>query len=527
MFELLMERSNYLPDDDVAVELRGDPNPDGVIAVSHLGHEVQRFPANTPLIELGKWRPGGYGLTWESEGVRRATAAFRVEPFPGARLFYGFVSEYPEQPDLSGMTELARRLHLNAVQFYDWAFRHADLLGGGEKYTDPLGRPVHLESVASMIDAFAEIGAVAHGYAAVYAVGDQEWEDWSPLALLDAEGNAYALADFLRIIDCSDPRWLSHFTQELKSSSKRPGFVAFHLDQYGQPKWGQRADGALVDVEKAFSTLVRHIADQLPDARLVFNNVNDFPSWSSTSWPQSAVYIEPWAPNDDLGSLASMITAARNRGSLPVCLAAYQSVYRTATRQEADLAAQFTMATCFSHGATQLLAGQSHSILVDPYYVDHHDASPSTVSMLAEWYDFAAEWDELLFDPEINDITQSHAGTYNDDIDVEFGKAQITSSPQPGALWRRITRTSVGDVVHVVNLIGQKDTLWDAPKSHPQNIGPGRLRIRCRRAGQLPEVQVLSPGAIPVKLNVEDHGTHAEATLPSPSIWQVIHIVDK
>ena len=36
------------------------------------------------------------------------------------------------------MTDNLRRLHLTGVQFYDWAYRHADLLGGGETYDDAL-----------------------------------------------------------------------------------------------------------------------------------------------------------------------------------------------------------------------------------------------------------------------------------------------------------------------------------------------------------------------------------------------------
>ena len=28
--------------------------------------------------------------------------------------------------------DTVRRLHLTGIQFYDWAYRHADLLGGGE-----------------------------------------------------------------------------------------------------------------------------------------------------------------------------------------------------------------------------------------------------------------------------------------------------------------------------------------------------------------------------------------------------------
>ena len=44
------------------------------------------------------------------------------------------------------------------------------------------------------------------------------------------------------------------------------------------------------------------------------------------------------------------------------------------TAADGDLATSFTMATLFSHGATQLLAGEAGRVLVDPYYVDNHVA---------------------------------------------------------------------------------------------------------------------------------------------------------
>lgn len=526
MNELLMNKAAYVAGDEVAVEVRSEGLTSGEIVITRLGVEVSRFPIQDRFVELGVWQPGGYGVSWFNGGSCQATSAFRVEEFAGSRLCYGFVSDYPAEPDLVGMSEFARRLHLNAVQFYDWAFRHADLVGNDKLYRDPLGREVHQDSVAKMVRSYAEVGTTAHGYAAVYAVGDDEWDRWSGLALLDAEQNPFELAGFLKIIDCSDPAWLTHFTDDLREAGNRLGFTAFHLDQYGQPKWAQRADGKIVDLEQSFGVLVRHVADAVPEARLVFNNVNDFPSWASVSWPQAAVYIEPWAPNDTLGSLARLITAARNRGSLPVCLAAYQSVYRTSDPTSADLATQFTLATCFSHGATQLLAGQTNAILVDPYYVNHLEASDETVAILTAWYDFAAEWDELLFDSAITDVTSSHTGPYNDDIDVTFPGVGVTDEPSPGQLWRRVTRTRYGDVVHIINLVSQTDTLWDAPKTPPESVGPGNIRIRRRYSGRLPKIQVLAPGQRPQRLDVVVQGTHAVAELPSPSIWQVIHIVD-
>src|SRR5690606_14804437 len=119
---------------------------------------------------------------------------------------------YPPGADPAPVADLARQLHLTAVQFYDWAYRHADLLGGGEEYRDALDQPISLATVRSYAEAVRATGADALGYAAVYAVGPQEWPTWEAHALLDPSGRPYGLGDFLFVVDPAAPAWLEHFT---------------------------------------------------------------------------------------------------------------------------------------------------------------------------------------------------------------------------------------------------------------------------------------------------------------------------
>jgi dextranase len=272
--------------------------------------------------------------------------------------------------------------------------------------------------------------------------------------------------------------------------------------------------------------MIEAARDRLPGAQLVFNNVNDFPTWATASAPQDAVYIEVWEPTLTLGSLGAVVGRARSvAAGKPVVIAAYQHVYDSAPAPSADLATSFTMATLFSHGATQLLAGEADRILVDPYYVRNHAVQPSTAALLKRWYDFLVEHDELLMDPAIVDVTASYAGAYNDDCDVAFGGAPVSGSATPGAVWRRVT--SAGDrlVVHLVNLVGQEDALWDAPRAEPTRPGAGILRFR-RSGTDVPRVRVADPDAAGRLLDVAVtlDGTHATAVIPDFGVWQLIVI---
>ncbi|WP_158865878.1 glycoside hydrolase family 66 protein [Leifsonia sp. AG29] len=525
MSELLPTRAWFGPDHDVQVELRGVSGA-GDLTLWRLGEQQGSWTVDDPaVVSLGTLAPGGYGVEWTDGSIRLRTA-IHVAAEDNRRLRYGFTVDYSPGRDPRGLVDTVRRLHLTDVQFYDWAYRHADLLGGGEDYEDALGQPVSLASVRRLVGAVQEAGARALGYAAVYAVGPREWDAWKEWALLDARGEPYALGDFLFIVDPAAVPWLSHFRDELAAAVDSVGFDGFHLDQYGYPKHARRADGLAVDVSRSFDVLVSRVRDLLPDAHLVFNNVNDFPTWTTAKSRQDAVYIEVWDPHLTLGSLAAVVTRARAAsGDKPIAIAAYQHVYDSAQAPEADRATAFTMATLFSHGATQLLAGESDRILVDPYYVRNHVVEDSTAGLLRRWYDFMVEHDELLFDPAIVDVTGSYAGSYNDDLDVSYADAEVTGAPVAGAVWRRVVETAHGMVIHLINLAGQQDTLWDGPKEEVPDIGPGMLRVRAV-AGSTPRVRVADPEGSPrlVDLPARMESTHAIVLLPPPGAWQLVLI---
>jgi dextranase len=520
--ELLPVRVLDAPDRPVGIEVRGLPAP-GVLEVRHLGEVCASVPVEADgVVEVGPLPPGGYSVA-----LAGAHTAVEVAVNPRDVLRYGFVVDYRPGRDLAAVADNLRRLHLTGVQFYDWAYRHADLLGGGEQYDDALGQPVSLDTVRALVAACHEVGADALGYAAVYAVGPQEWPKWEHDALLTPSGPAYGLGDFLFLVDPAAPDWLDHFRADLREATASVGFDGFHLDQYGYPKRAHLPDGRTVDVAKSFCTLIEGVRDALGESRLVFNNVNDFPTWATAHTRQDAVYIEVWKPQLELGHLAQTVTRARAEADgKPVVIAAYQHVYDQAPAAAADRATALTMATLHSHGATHLLAGEADRILVDPYYVRNHTVEASTADLLHRHYDFAVAHAELLFPPSVTEVTSSFAADYNDDLDVSYAGVQVSQLATPGTVWRRITQAADDRyVVHLINLVGQDDALWDAARAEPGDPGTATLRIR-RTGPGLPRVRWADPDQqlhlVDVEVSLD--GDHATATLPAPHLWQVVVI---
>jgi dextranase len=523
--EVLPTRAVYRSGEDVVVDVRNAAAA-GTLTVHRLGDEVARHAVTgAGPVHLGALPDGGYGIELVV-GASSARTAVEVADPSVDRARYGFVVDYRPGRDVSAVADNVRRLHLTDVQFYDWAYRHADLLGGGETYDDALGQPIALDTVRRLVAGVHAAGSRALGYAAVYAVGNEEWDEWNDVALVDALGDPYALGDFLRLVDPADPRWSKHFTADLRASVDAVGFDGFHLDQYGYPKHATRVDGTPVRVEDSFAKLIDDVRSALPSGRLIFNNVNDFPTWRTGRAPQDAVYIEAWLPHTTLGHLAQLVRRAHAAGSgKPVIVAAYQHVYDSAPADAADRATAFTMATLFSHGATHLLCGEADRILVDPYYVRNHVVGRGTAAMLQRWYDFLVAHVEVLQGPGLVDVTGSYLGSYNDDCDVSYDGVTVGDQPIAGALWARVVETPGRLVVHLVNLVGQDDTDWDAPRNPVPGLGDGALRLRLAGPA-LPRIRVADPDLSPrlVDVPVRADGTHAVATLPSPGVWQVVVI---
>ena len=526
---LIPSRGIYLTGEPVHVDVTGLAAA-GIPAVLHvmeLGVAVRAVGVHSSgTIAIGELPPGSYGITLVSDGIPLGRTAVQVVDAAtrGAVHRYGFVVDYRADRDPATLADIVRRLHLTDIQFYDWAYRHADLLGGGERYDDALGNVVALDMVRALVQSCHDSGARALGYAAVYAVGRQEWPRWESIALLDALSRPYTLGDFLNVVDPGDPTWLGHLSADLAQAAETVGFDGFHLDQYGWPKSAMLPSGVRIDLAERFVSLIEALRARLPQSRLVFNNVNDFPTWATSRSSQDAVYIEVWEPHTTLADLADVVTRARAVGAdKPVVIAAYQQCYLDAPRPAADQATALTMATLFSHGATHLLAGDAGRVLVDPYYVRNHPAEPATLDRLTRWYDFLVEHHCLLLDPEITDVTGSYAGSYNDDLDVAYPSAATSGQPKPGTVWRRITRRGDWLIVHLINLSATTDPRWDQPQPPPGDPGIGELRLRLG-GGPPPSVLVADPDGrghlepVPVATD----GCRGTAVLPALQTWQVV-----
>lgn len=175
------DKAQYLCGEDVRIdlppELRG-----GEAQVTRLERPVpcraHREGAALVLSGLGE---GNYGVTIR-HGELRWEGTFDVVPERRRVTRYGFLTDFA--PDDEGEDDLRWMcaLHLNAVQFYDWMYRHDKLLPDSELYSDPMGRPTSLAVIEGKIAACKKLGMRPFAYGAVYAATAATCEahpDWA------------------------------------------------------------------------------------------------------------------------------------------------------------------------------------------------------------------------------------------------------------------------------------------------------------------------------------------------------------
>lgn len=459
--DLIPDRSHYLTDQAVVIEFSAPAPSDGIAVVTKLAERVRTVPVarNATMVDLGRFGKGGYGVHCAGGGT-----AFDVVSSPFERPRYGFVAEMTPGVDVEALTRNFRRMHLNLAQFYDWGYRHSQLLPPDRLYTDPLGLERDLDLVNQLASSMSRQGTLPLGYSAVYAVGSEESEKWAGSVLLRSDGEPYRLGeDFLVLVDPAEPVWLEHYLDQLEAVLAGTTLQGFHLDQYGWPKFAERPDGCRVDLAESFVTLLHAIRGRLPDAPFMFNNVNDFPTWATAVTPQDATYIEVWEPHGALQDLATLATKAlAARPEHPPILSAYLSCYLD-DEEGANNAAELVMATAWSHGASHLLLGESGNVLTDPYYPRNHALHPESLTRFARWYDFAVRYGDLLFDPVAQDVTESFTAGINED--VTFSGSDFSTKATAGTMWTRIVRTPLGLIVHLINLVDQTETTWDRVKN--------------------------------------------------------------
>ncbi|MDR2888482.1 MAG: glycoside hydrolase family 66 protein [Lachnospiraceae bacterium] len=487
------------------------------------------------VVELGVYqeRLQGFGVKAVVAGERLYTA-FDVVDSSQNTFRYGFVSDFAvtDEQKIEDITGL-NKLHMTHVQFYDWMYRHEELVPPTDHFTDLMGRALSKKAVQEKIKRCHAHGMKAIAYGAVYAASWPFYERHPDWALCSGTGKAYDFIGKLKIMSMAkDIPWRAHITGQYLNAVNALSFDGIHIDTYGCPKWGktdyngEEREEYLQDEFGGFvSELRADFEAEGIDPTLVFNHVGNWPVKDTAGSPLDATYIEVWEPYSRLADLGNIIEEALVFApQRPVVLAAYIRPYLTGPVEEAQWAALLVMAAVVSHGGYHLALGGYDAILTQAYYVDYTKMNPEFVTLIRRYCDYMVQHSHIFYDRSLINVSKTHMS--GDNYEYKITGAEVSAFGIAGRLYVIARESRQRKVISLLNLYGNDDR-WDTPKKQPTPVGPIELEIAVLR--EPGRVFSIAPNenegfAVPVAYSLaeREQGLFLSCRLEAVTLWSTV-----
>jgi len=441
---------------------------------------------------------------------------------------YGFLSEFgPGETGQQSRAATLAGLHLNCAQFYDWAYRHDQLLPPATEYRDPIGRSLSLASLRDSIAACRDRNIAPLGYAALYA-GLPDFAaahaDWQ---ITDGGSRPEHLAELFYLMNPGDKAgWQPHLLNQLAEALAVLDFDGFHLDQYGYPRIAWDRAGRPLNVGAGLACLAAAagalVADRRPAGGVIANAVGAWPLDDFAAVAQVASYIEVWPPYDRYEDLVALTDRAKRSVRRPVLLAAYPSFLGAIPRPapgRASYGLGYLLAVTLGAGAWPLLAGEGERVLVDPYYPNHVSPPSQVRTTLHSLFDFGVGYRDWLRGPQTWPIESAFIS--GPAAEWRFSRPHSTR-PEAGRIWARASTSPGWTVLSLVNLLQVTDAAWDRPQPPPRATA---VTVTLPRHLKDPACLVASPNGGLERLAVTHANDGIQVTVPL-KLWSLLAIAD-
>ena len=207
---------------------------------------------------------GTYCLeAFDAEGELVAEEFTTVGHDQGERPVHGFATSFGPD-DVSDVLTWHRALRSTVVQIYDWMSSYTEPLGPTSGWNDPSNRPVSFDALRALTSGLHDLGAVAHAYAPIYAVGNNFAAEHPDMLLYDDDGQVIRFLDQIVLANPGNQEWQQHFAESYGSAMDAIGFDGLHVDTYGYPRASNDVNGRPVDIRAAYESFQLHLRAQHP-----------------------------------------------------------------------------------------------------------------------------------------------------------------------------------------------------------------------------------------------------------------------
>lgn len=479
-----------------------------------------------------------HGLPEGNYGVRVETpagsweGAFDIVPDQRRITRYGFLADFP--PNDGDIDDVAwmRDLHLNAVQFYDWMYRHDALLPSSDRYQDPLGRELSLRVIQEKIEACKRFGMRPFAYGAVYAATRETFQRHPEWGMYTMDSEPLMFAGWLYFMNISAGcGWTDHLLRQYQDVISF-GFSGIHMDTYGFPKLVWDASKKPVELAEEFAALIGGAAESVQtvdeDAGVIFNAVNNWPVETVADAPQDAVYIEVWPPNDTYYDLYKLICDAKRCADKPVILAAYIKPFQGPDTAAAERALRLAWAAISASGGTQLVFGEGKGALRDSYYVNYAHLRREFAPVAQKYCDFLVRYADLMYNDRGVDVSRTASAGINEDVRLAHERYSFTPNGGGNSVWTILRESANRLTMHLINLVGN-NAAWNEGKDEPRVVDDIQVHLRLDRPVSgvycaSPDDVSLCAQALPFSYEVTEQGRVYSFRLSGLRYWKAVWI---
>lgn len=458
---------------------------------------------------------------------------------------YGYVSQYGAGTDTHATIEQLKAYHINALQFYDWQWKHQRPLKGSAgavdaTWPDIANRTVYRDTVRGLIDAAHGAGMAAMEYNLIYGAGiDYQRDGVDPAwGLYDAPGGKqwqFSLPSswatpVLYFFNPVSKGWQDYLIARELEVFKAFPFDGWHADTVGDNGIKYDGQGNAVDIKDTFKPFLNAAKAAMGGKLLVMNPVGNKGHLQVNTSNVDAVYTEvwPWDGFPDYLSLKNVVDQARaESGGKSLIVPAYMDYDYAKTKSDQapglfnDAGVLLTEATVLAAGGSRLELGDDGRMLCSEYFPNRALAMGATLkTAIRQYYDFAVAYENLLRDGQV-----ALAGA------VAIDGQTVSPDGARNTVWAFAKGDARYETVNLINLKGLTDVSWrdtNATQRKPTSLGAFKLRYYT--GSQLDQAWVASPDTeggrsrgLALARGSDARGAYVEVTVPGLEYWNLVY----
>lgn len=447
---------------------------------------------------------------------------------------YGFLSKYPylSQTQIQRVISNLNRYHINALQFYDWQYKHHLPLKGTPEspasfWNDIANRTHYSSTVSGYIEAAHQRNMKAMAYNLLYgayqdAAVDGVPESWRLFrdpqhTQPDVHDLPDSWASDIYLIDPSNPQWVDYIIDRMREAFAAFKFDGWHIDQLGDRGTRYNYTGQEIVLSETFAPFVQSAKSSL-NKTLVMNAVNQYGQQEIAKSPVDILYTEVWSPHDTYSSLASIIqrNTMWSDGKLQTVLAAYVNKGQSAQPGTFNTpSVLLTDAVIFAAGGAHLELGEH--LLANEYFPnDNLRMSKQLEEYLVRYYDFLVAYQNLLRDG--GEFNQVHLQSESD--------LPIRTTARQGSVWSFAKAVQDRQMFHLINFVNVETLDWrDDSGDQPEPQELSDLTVSFQTDRRVNSLWMASPdkhGGAPRPLEFEQKENRVHFVIPSLKYWDMI-----